>query len=165
MWGALAFDLLFNNASFMLYAGQEVGEDAAEGHEGRTSIFNWCKPKGLTELYNHVHSGMELPAARKELLARYRELLTMSRRPVFLDGNNWDLCYCCATGSGFNPDKHFVFMRYDDEAAWLVFCNFSAEASVITVSIPEELRLAANINQTESLVSAPPRGYALLKCR
>ncbi|MBR5905290.1 MAG: hypothetical protein IKZ51_02385 [Bacteroidales bacterium] len=165
VWGALAFDLLFNDASFMLYAGQEVGEDAAEGHEGRTSIFEWCKPEGLGCLYDYVHSGTELLAVRKELLTRYRELLALSRRPVFLNGSNWDLCYCCGAASGFNPDKHFVFMRYDDESAWLVLCNFSAETAMVSVYIPEELRLAANIYQTESLVSAPPRGYALLKCK
>ncbi len=165
VWGALAFDLLFNHASFMLYAGQEVGEDAAEGHEGRTSIFSWCKPEGLDNLYSYVREGKELPAARRELLSRYRELLTLARRPVFLNGHNWDLCYCCGSAAGFNPDKHFVFMRYDDDSAWLVFCNFGADRSDVILTIPEELRLAANTTQTESPVSAPPHGYALIKLR
>ena len=163
VWGALAFDLLFNDASFMLYAGQEVGEDAAEGHEGRTSIFNWCEPQGLRCLYNHVHSGEELPAARKELLTRYRELLALSCRPVFLKGSNWDLCYCCGAASGFNPDKHFVFMRYDDEAAWLVFCNFSNAPASLTVHLPDELIVTSGITKKEATVTAAPFDYSVIQ--
>ena len=165
VWGALAFDMLFNEASFMLYAGQEVGEDASEGHEGRTSIFSWCKPKGLNDLYLYVRAGEELPAARRELLSRYRELLTLARRPVFLSGHNWDLCYCCGAASGFNPDRHFVFMRYDDDSAWLVFCNLSAERASVLIPLPGELISAAGLSLSEVPVEAPAHGYAMVRCR
>ena len=150
MWAALAFELLFNDASFMLYAGQEAGEDASEGFEGRTSIFNWCKPKSLQTLYGHVH-GEELESPAKELLANYKELLTLSRRPLFACGGVWDLCYCNMTTRGFNPDKHFVFARFYQKTVWLVFCNFSRERACLSVSLPQEC-----------LVDAPPRGYALV---
>ena len=165
VWGALAFDLLFNGASFMLYAGQEVGEDAAEGHEGRTSIFNWSKPEGLSDLYNYVRTGAELPAGRKELLARYRELLTLSRRPVFTSGRCWDLCYCNGGTHGFNPDRHFAFVRYDDEAAWMVFCNFSSDRASALVRLPSELLADSGIEQDEFPVEVPAHGYALVRCR
>ena len=165
VWGALAFDLLFNDASFMLYAGQEVGEDAAEGHEGRTSIFNWCKPDGLSDLFIYVRAGAELPAGRKELLSRYRELLTLARRPVFAAGSCWDLCYCNEGAPGFDPDRHFAFVRYDEEVAWLVFCNFSSERASALVRLPSDLLEASGIAQDEFPVEVPARGYALVRCR
>ena len=164
MWAALAFDLLFNNASFMLYAGQEAGEDAAEGDDGRTSIFDWCKPRSLQELYSYVHGG-EISAGPKAVLARYKELITLSCRPTFRTGGSWDLCYCNQGSEGFNPDRHFAFMRFDDDSAWLVFCNFGSATAMATIHIPDELRFAAGISQGEALVSAPPKGYALIKCK
>jgi hypothetical protein len=164
MWAALAFDLLFNNASFMLYAGQEAGEDAAEGDDGRTSIFDWCKPRSLQELFSYVHGG-EMSAGPREVLSRYKELVTLSCRPAFRTGGSWDLCYCNLESDGFNPDRHFAFMRFDAGSAWLVFCNFSHATAMATIHIPDELRFAAGISQGEALVSAPPKGYALLKCK
>ena len=59
---ALAAGALFNGASFMIYAGQEVGADAAEGAEGRTSIFNWTSPEQLEHLHRYVRSGKGLNA-------------------------------------------------------------------------------------------------------
>lgn len=164
MWAALAFDLLFNDASFMLYAGQEAGENAEEGSDGRTSIFNWCKPRSLGLLYGSLH-GLELASPAKELLANYKELLSLSRLPLFMSGGVWDLCYCNLDSAGFNPDRHFVFARFDRESVWLVFCNFSLERACASVMLPEDFRGLAGISQEECRVDAPPRGYALIKCR
>ena len=112
-----------------------------------------------------MRAGEELPAARRELLSRYRELLTLARRPVFLSGLNWDLCYCCGAASGFNPDRHFVFMRYDDDSAWLVFCNLSAERASALIPLPGELISAAGLSLSEVPVEAPAHGYAMVRCR
>lgn len=165
VWPALAFGLLFNFASFMLYAGQEVGEDAAEAADGRTSIFNWCKPAGLGELAGFVYEGTALSAGRNELLRRYRELLTMSKHPVFSRGNVWDLCYCNYDVPGFDADKHFAFVRYNEESAWLVLCNFSAKRAGMDLRIPEELALAAGLERREAFADAPANGYTLIKLK
>lgn len=165
VWGALAFDMLFNDASFMLYAGQEVGEDASEGHEGRTSIFNWCRPEGLSALGGYVQEGMVLTQARKDLLTRYRELLALARQPVFMTGRCWDLCYCNLQAPGFDPDRHFAFVRFDDDCAWLVLCNMSAARASVVLNIPEDLAAEASLDEREVAVDAPSYGYALIKVR
>lgn len=164
-WAATAFQLLFNDASYMLYFGQEVGEDAAEGAEGRTSIFNWSKPRMISDLYAELHGTAPLPAAEKALLSRYRELLVLSRKEVFRSGANWDLCYCNGLTRGFDSGRHFVFARYNVDEAWLVFCNFSSSRACVGVALPEEFRNAAKITAEECLVDVPPLGYSICKCK
>ena len=55
-YALLCASLMLNTAPFMLYFGQETGVDASEGHEGRTSIFNFAKPASLQRLYAFVHN-------------------------------------------------------------------------------------------------------------
>ena len=56
-YSALCASLMLNTAPFMLYFGQETGVDASEGHEGRTSIFNFARPASLQRLCDYVHGG------------------------------------------------------------------------------------------------------------
>ncbi len=137
-WAALCFSLLFNTASFMLYFGQEAGENAAEGHEGRTSIFNWSNPATIGRLWRHIESGSGLNDAESAILARYRSILALAGEKVFKEGLNWDLCYCQQPGSGFDSKRHFAFLRYCEGNARVVFCNFSDRAAQTEILIPEE---------------------------
>ena len=138
-YAALAFALLFNDASFMLYFGEEVGEDAAEGAEGRTSIFNWAHPAGIGRLKTFIDSGKGLTDEEAATLAAFRELLSLAGREVFRRGSTWDLCYCQKTGGAFNPDRHFAFLRYTNEGeAYGVVCNFSGETLSADILVPPE---------------------------
>ena len=165
MWASLAFELLFNDASFMLYAGQEAGEDASESKDGRTSIFNWCRPASLSDIWNSITGTADLPAARKEVFNQYRELLTVACHKVFKYGKVWDLCYCNYNSPGFSKNEHFVFARYDGESCKLVFCNFSQRRASSLVCIPEELRNAAGVSSDEAAIEAPPYGYVLTELK
>ncbi|MCR5351733.1 MAG: hypothetical protein K6E35_04490 [Bacteroidales bacterium] len=136
----LACSLLLNTAPFMLYFGQEVGEDAREGADGRTSIFNWSHPQGLQALYADLHGGAPLSADAADLLARYRELCSLSKRPAFAEGGTWDLTYCNENTPGYDPDRQFAFVRYNDGEAWLVLCNFSCKPTATRIALPAELR-------------------------
>ena len=138
-YASLAVSLLFNDAWFMLYAGQEAGEDASESSDGRTSIFNWCHPKMLGDLYAFVHGEKELDGRETAVLARYRQLLELAKRPVFRSGKCWDLCYCNHGSEGFDPHRHFAFLRYDSSETWLVVCNFSDADADMSVNFPAEL--------------------------
>lgn len=144
-YAALACSLLFNTAPFMLYFGQEVGEDGADGADGRTSIFNWCDPARLRALYRSLHGEAELAPAEAGLLARYRELLSYAKRPAFAEGGTWDLMYCNEGSPGFNLHRHFAFVRFSAKEAWLVVCNFSDEPARVRISLPQELRGACPI--------------------
>ncbi len=139
-YAALAVSLLFNDASFMLYFGQEAGENAGESDNGRTSIFDITHPATIGRLYQAVHGTGALLPSEAAVLARYRELLALASRPVFRCGANWDLCYCNCDSAGFDADRHFAFVRYDEGEAWLVFCNFSdVPLKGLRLVIPPEL--------------------------
>lgn len=136
---AVAVSLLFNDASFMLYFGQEVGESAAESENSRTSIFNWSKPRGIMNLREYIHSHRGLDPTERKVLDRYRELLKYAKIPAFAEGSCWDLCYCNYNSPGFRADRHFAFLRFDSERTYLVVCNFSDEPSYVKIKFPNEL--------------------------
>lgn len=103
--------LMLNTAPFMIYFGQEVGADASEGHEGRTSIFNWCKPKELSDLWEHVHGVGRLNREEAATLRSYSKAFSLACKDFAGSGLTYDLCYCQNNFEGFNPDTDFVFIR------------------------------------------------------
>ncbi len=138
-YAALGVSMLFNDASFMLYFGQEVGENAAESDNGRTSIFSWCRPSGIAGLHRSIHQGGGLSDVQASVLGRYRQMLSYAAIPAFSNGKCWDLCYCNMSSPGFDPDRHFMFVRYDAESCYLVVCNFSDRECRISAAFPTEL--------------------------
>ena len=158
----LACSLLFNTASFMLYFGQETGEDGRDGACGRTSIFNWCDPPALRALWRSLHGLQPLDPPAAELLARYRELLSYAKLPAFAEGGSWDLGYCNEAAPGFDPDRHFAFVRYDAGQAWLVACNFSGTPAGMDLVLPAELRAACPGIPEHACVTVSPFDAAVL---
>lgn len=141
-YAALAVSLLQNDASFMLYFGQEIGERGMDdepfsGVNGRTSIFDWWTVASLERLRKWIgnHRG-GLTRAERDVLAHYRELLSLSRRPAFASGNSFDLCYC--QGEGFDADRNYAFLRSDGKECWLVAAHFGDEPAGLTLRIPPE---------------------------
>lgn len=158
---ALAVSLLFNTASFMLYFGQEVGEDASESQDGRTSIFNWTKALKVAGLVRHIEEGEDLEPEAASLLARYKSLLRYAKIPAFSSGNCWDLCYCNGSSVGFNAERHFAFVRFDYQEAYLVFSNFSDSPASVDVSIPEDIQTFCRCDSKSIVVGA--RDAAIVK--
>ena len=140
-YAALAYGALFGKASYMIYAGQEFGEAAAESSDGRTSIFNWVKVESL--------QGSPLPHKGNEILEHYRNILQLASSLQGLQ--NWDLCYCNEESPGFDPDRHSAFLRYGEDGATLVLCNFSDRRAVATIVIPEELKQASALPLPDSV--------------
>ena len=151
----LACSLLFNTAPFLLYFGQEVGEDGVDGADGRTSIFNWSDPPELRELYRSLHGGEALAPAEAAVLARYRELLQYAKRPAFASGGTWDLTYCNEHAPGYDPDRHFAFVRYDAAEAWLVVCNFSDAPASLQLTLPPDLRTRCPLLPDSACATVP----------
>lgn len=137
-YAALAAGALFNGASFMLYSGQELGESAPEGHEGRTSIFNTAHPGSLVRLCSDISGLSGLRKKELAVLERYRSILSHCAEPVFREGKTYDLCWC--NEERINPDRHFAFLRYREGEASLVFCNFSDSPAKADLILPEDLR-------------------------
>ena len=160
-WAALAYSMLFNDASFMLYAGQELGENASESGDGRTSIFYWCEPASLRHIWTLIHDGKGAGMQERSILAAYRRLCSLKQR--IAGSMNWDLCYCNEDAPGFNPDTMTAFVRFERRRALLVFCNFSNSDAASLLTIPFELRDAAGITAETVQVSAAPWGFTLMK--
>ena len=143
-YAALYTALYLNNAPFMLYAGEEVGErgmdnEGFSGRDGRTSIFDWWAPSSLTRLYRYIHGETgALSHDEQETLEFYRKALRFaSEDDAVSKGTVYDLCYCNSSSDGFNPDRHFAFLRdYEDETL-LIVCNFSKVDADMKISIPE----------------------------
>ena len=160
-WSALAFSMLFNTAPFMLYSGQEVGEDASEGHEGRTSIFEWSRPAGLDALWEYIHTGRGLSMERRHILSRYRELCRLAGLREYSEGGVWDLCYC--QHGAFDADSQFAFARFAAGKAWAILCNFTSEPVSVPVVIPAALQAAAGIKNNEATLEAAPFDFGIAR--
>jgi glycosidase len=99
-YAALGVSLLLNTAPFMLYFGEEVGERGMDdepfsGVNGRTSIFDWWTVRSLQALRQYISDGRKgLNTKQKSILKRYREALSLARRPAFKEGKTFDLGYC-----------------------------------------------------------------------
>ncbi len=140
---ALAVSALWNTAPFMVYFGQEIGEEGMEeegfsGKDGRTTIFDWWSPAGPRRLYNHIHTGKGLTERELSFMRRFRELLTLSHSPAAAKGSSYDLCWCNGSSEGFNPDKHFAFLRSFGEEILLLASNFSSEEMRSDIFIPAD---------------------------
>lgn len=125
-WCALAVSALFFDCPFMLYFGQEFGEDAFDSDNGRTSIFNHARAIGFKAPDN----------AAKAVLKRFAEVLSLKEELEHT--SNYDLQYCQSGNDGYNRDKHFSFLRYGDGKLRLFVCNFSPSTARLKVRIPKE---------------------------
>lgn len=143
-YAALYTALYLNNAPFMLYAGEEVGErgmdnEGFSGRDGRTSIFDWWAPSSLTRLYKYIHGEKDALAPEEEsMLDTYRKALKFAAEDNAVSkGTVYDLCYCNYASDGFNPDRHFAFLRDFEDETLLIVCNFSKNDADMKISIPE----------------------------
>lgn len=143
-YAALYTALYLNNAPFMLYAGEEVGERGMDnegfcGRDGRTSIFDWWAPSSLTRLYKYIHGEKEaLTPEEESMLDTYRKALKFAAEDNAVSkGTVYDLCYCNYASDGFNPDRHFAFLRDFEDETLLIVCNFSKNDAEMKISIPE----------------------------
>ena len=128
-YAALAYGALFGPASFMIYAGQELGEAAPESADGRTSIFDNVRVATLQDT--------PLPHSGNAVLKHYRSVLQLARQ---LEGQpNWDLCYCNLQSPGFDPERHSAFLRYGPDEATVVLCNFSDSPAQVSLRLPDDL--------------------------
>lgn len=143
-YAALYTALYMNNAPFMLYAGEEVGErgmdnEGFSGRDGRTSIFDWWAPSSLTRLYKYIHGEKKALTPEEEtMLDTYRKALKSAAEDNAVSkGTFYDLCYCNYASDGFNPDRHFAFLRDFEDETLLIVCNFSKNDADMKISIPE----------------------------
>lgn len=144
-YAALAVSALFYPCPFMVYFGQEIGEDAHDGHQGRTSIFSESR---------HIDPLADLREGQSGVLDRYREILRLKNE--LGDASNFDLCYFQKGELGFDMRRHFAFLRGKDT---LVVANFTSQSRHMTIRIPA---VAESAFGEEVEVEVEPWDYKLI---
>lgn len=141
---ALVASSMMSSGPYMIYYGQELGESAKDnegfaGYNNRSTIFDyWCY-----DSMRRWHDGgkcsiSKLNAQEKWLRKTYSKILNLlnSNNPL-REGSFFDLMYVNLDNPGFDPHNCFAFLRYTEDEALLICCNFSNVEKEQRVNIPE----------------------------
>ncbi len=159
---------------FMVYAGQELGEPAADaegfsGADGRTTIFDYWNVGTLSRLFALQKAGDErkLPEAERGIYDFYRRLTTLCHESeAIAEGAFFDLQYANYDRSfGYDCDRQYAFFRRSAGETLLVVANFAAEAVRVGVNIPrhafECLSLAEGTRSAADALGGPAQTVEL----
>ena len=118
---AVSLSALMNTGPFMVYNGQESGEDAAgkvgySGDDGRTSIFDYCHmPQHQKWMNGGKFDGGGFDEAQKKLFGYYRILLHFRQEhSAIKEGKFYDLMWCNPWYMNFDPQFVYAFLRYSN---------------------------------------------------
>ena len=128
----LIVSVLLQQNPFMLYAGQEYGEQGMDeegfsGKDGRTTIFDyWCVDT-LTRAEQR-----KLTKEEKALKAMYDKVLNIARSEKSVaEGASFDLMYV-----NQQYQRQYAFLRKSDTEVLLVVANFEEQSADMDVMIP-----------------------------
>ncbi len=133
---ALVVSATMSQGPFMVYAGQELGEPAADaegysGNDGRTTIFDyWSVPT-----VRRWHQGRTTPEERR-LRAQYRKILRLCNSEQTLAcGQFFDLMY--VNQDCLDTNRHYAYLRHCNSEMTLVVANFGENAVDTSIRIPQ----------------------------
>lgn len=143
---AVTMAALMNRGPFMIYNGQESGEDAQgapgfSGDDGRTSIFDYAvMPKHQNWMADGRFDGSDFTDEQKRLFDFYSKLLNFRLNSSAINkGAFYDLMWVNPWYSNFDPQYVYAFLRYHDEDRLLVVVNFNQnESRYCEVKISED---------------------------
>ena len=159
---AVTMAALMNRGPFMIYNGQESGENAKgapgfSGDDGRTSIFDYTvMPKHQNWMADGRFDGSDFTDEQKRLFNFYSELLNFRLNSSAINkGAFYDLMWVNPWYSNFDPQYVYAFLRYHDEDRLLVVVNFNQnESRYCEVKISEDaveyMRLRTTDNGKQS---------------
>ncbi len=140
---SLVVSAMISRGPYMIYYGQELGESALDnegfaGDNNRTTIFDYWSLDTLRRWWNGGKPGLkQLTAQEKWLRGVYRKVLTLcNEEPALREGGFFDLMYVNLRRDGFNPHRHFAFLRYAGDSVLLIAVNFDTCASDLTIGVP-----------------------------
>lgn len=141
---SLVTSAMISNGPFLLYYGQELGEQARDnegfaGDNNRTTIFDYWSVSTVRRWYNKGKCNDQLLSDHEKWLRNvYKNVLTLcNTRKSLYEGSFFDLMYVNLRTPGFNPHTNFAFLRYKDDDVLLIIVNFSREASHVSLVIPD----------------------------
>ena len=161
---SLVVSAMINTGAMMIYAGQELGEQAADaegysGLDGRTTIFDYWSVPTLRRWYNEGKCDDTLLSdGEKWLRNMYAKILTLcNNEKAISNGAFFDLMYVNYDNNCLNPHDHYVFMRSFDNETLIVAVNFRASSCDLKINIPRHafnvLNIPEGIYEAEELLS------------
>ncbi len=143
---AVSLSALMNTGPFMVYNGQESGEDAVgevgySGDDGRASIFDYCRmPQHQRWMNGGRFDGGRFDESQKKLFGYYRKLLHLRlEHAAISEGRFYDLMWCNPWYAKFDPQFVYAFLRYSKSERLLVVVNFHrSECRDVEVKIPHD---------------------------
>ena len=133
---AVIVSALMNRGPFMIYNGQESGEDAEgavgfSGDDGRTSIFDYAvMPRHQKWMSNGKFDGSDFSDEQRRLYEFYSKLLNFRLTSSAINkGAFYDLMWVNPWYSNFDPQYVYAFLRYYDDERLLVVANFNMNES------------------------------------
>ena len=139
---SLVVSTMMSTGPFMLYAGQELGEPAADaegysGSDGRTTIFDYWSIPTLRRWLNHGRCDGVLTDAEQSLRVTYSHILRLCNSETAIrNGKFFDLMYANYNNHMFNPHRHFSFIRHHGKDLLLIAVNFSEQDAAVEINIP-----------------------------
>ena len=161
---AVAMAALMNRGPFMIYNGQESGEDAEgavgfSGDDGRTSIFDYAvMPRHQKWMANGNFDGSDFTDEQRKLYDFYKKILNFRLTSDAINkGAFYDLMWVNPWYSNFDPQYVYAFLRYFNHDRLLVVINFNQnESRYCEVKISEDaleyMRLRSTVNSQQSTV-------------
>lgn len=139
---ALVVSATLTSCPFMIYAGQELGENAPHsegfsGQDGRTTIFDYWSPDTLHRWHNGGKFNTALLSAdEKKLRKVYATILNLCNSETALShGSMFDLMW--VNHGSFDTSKVYTYLRHDEDTTILVAVNFSDGDVTAPITIPE----------------------------
>lgn len=160
---SLVVSAMISTGPFMLYAGQELGEEAEEaegysGLDGRTTIFDYWSMERLRRWLNHGRCDGKLTETESRIRSIYRRVLNLcNSEPAIYRGSFFDLMYVNTDNPDFNPHRQYAFLRAVDDDILVIAVNFDNRDVQSQINIPahafEHLAINQGIAQCTDLLS------------
>ena len=138
---ALVVSATLSRGPVMIYAGQELGEKAADsegfsGYDGRTTIFDYWSVPTLRRWYNNGKCNKaRLSNDERRLRDFYTKVLKICNEEKAISlGSFFDLMY--VNYDKINPNCHYTYRRHDKDETLLVVANFDSSDAVVNIEIP-----------------------------
>lgn len=140
---SLVVSSMINTGPMMIYAGQELGEQAADaegysGLDGRTTIFDYWSIPTLRRWYNNGACDDSLLTSREIWLRNlYTKVLSLcNNEKAISNGSFFDLMYVNYNNATLNPHDHYVFLRHFEHETILIAVNFRSCSCDLKINIP-----------------------------
>ena len=140
---SLIVSSMINVGPMMIYAGQELGEQATDaegysGKDGRTTIFDYWSVPTLRRWYNNGKcDGEALTSREKWLRDEYSKILSLcNKEKAISQGSFYDLMYVNYENSTLNPHDQYVFLRNFENETLIIAVNFRATSCDLKINVP-----------------------------